>query len=177
MDPASISLVFAAVGAGMQYKAGQDQKKAGERTARMQEEAGKESQRIANQNAANTESETAEQVRRESIANKEADATRKLKVAGSGGTLSGSSKNFLDEQSQRQSDSIDWLKKSGKSRADIERAQGKYSSMTAKANASATRGALAGNTAKSLSGFADVASGLGNLYNPSTEVDNNSIWT
>lgn len=174
----AIPIVMGLAGAFMENKAAGKQRKAMENVARQQEAAGEQAKYIANQNAANTEAETAESVRRESIAADQAQANLRARAAASGGTGGGSTGNFIDTQQRTSDQYIDWLKKSGSSRAQIEREQGKYSSMTASSSAAGTRASTAGSKWAGLAGLTKAAGSIGDLYNPaSTGTDMNSIWT
>jgi hypothetical protein len=162
----AIPIIMAVGGAFMEYKAAGDREDAMDRVAQQQEAAGEKAKHIATQNAANIEAETAETVRRETTAAKQAEATRRGKLAASGGSVSGSSANFLEQQAAESDKYIDWLKKSGGSRAAIERERGAYSSASASATAAGTRASSAGGKTRALAGLASAAGGLGQLYNP-----------
>lgn len=179
----AIPIVLGIAGMFMQNKGERQQAKAVEGVAGKQEAAGEQAQRIAARNAANTEAETAESVRRETTAATQADATRKARLAASGAAYSGSGANFSEQQRGEADKYIDWLKKSGTSRANIEREQGVYAGLESDATAAGTRASVAGNKSKGLGSMlttmSGAAGGLGDLYNPakSTGLDMNSIWT
>ena len=181
MAAAAIPAVLAIAGAYMEHKAAGKQRKAVEGVAQNQEAAAEQAQRIANQNAANVEAETAEQVRRTEATNAAASAERVARMAASGGTASGSSQNFLDTQDARQKNDIDWLKQSGSSKANIAREEGRYANLTGKATASGTRASTAGSKTAGLGKLIGAGgSAFSGLYNPAGTtpgLDMNSIWT
>ncbi len=157
----ALPIILAVVGTAASFAGSMQQSKAQKRVAGQQQAAAEQSKRIAGQNAAAIEAETAETVRREGIAANTAQSKRRALAAAGGGTTYGSTGAFLDEQRARETDYINWLKKSGQSQAAIEREKGQYSFLTGSAAAAGTKARAKATKTKA---FVDLTSGGSNIY-------------
>lgn len=79
---------------------------------------------LGEKNAEFTEQETAEQVRRKEGAARYKEGMAQAQAAASGIKTSGSTDLYLSEMMAEHKREVDWVKKSGKSRAGIERSKG-----------------------------------------------------
>lgn len=162
----AIPALLSIVGTVFKFKGERDRGEAQEAAAEQQRAAAQEAERIGMKNAAAQEAETAESVRRETVAASEAAADRKVRAAASGGALTGGSTGaFLDEQSSRDANYIDWLKKSGASRADIEREKAEYAGMEGSIAADMTRQRAENTKLGSLGTLIGGAASIYDIYN------------
>ena len=120
-----VALVASAVSTGMQYKAGQDAKKAGRENARL------------------AQMEAAEEARRLQREQKKQQAAATARAAASGGTISGSSELFMKTQQQEHAKQLQWLKTAGKMQASVYRKQGSAAATQATGGAIGTLGSAA----------------------------------
>lgn len=159
MEWAPIALGF--IGTAANFIGGQQQASALKRAEQRQMAAAEQSRRNANLNAAAIEAETAEMTRREREAANEAESLRRARAAAAGGMETGSTAVFLDTQSRREDEYIDWLGRSGRSQAAIAREGGEYAYQTGMASAAATGGQAA---SARFGSYASLGTGLGGLY-------------
>ena len=136
------------------------QASAQEKAAEQQAAAAEEAQRISTMNAARIEAETAEMARREREASEEAQSQRRLVAAAAGGTGGGSTAAYLEEQAERESRYIDWLERSGASRASIARAEGGYARQTGMITAEATRSRASQSRMGAVGSLFDIYKGI-----------------
>ncbi len=87
--------------------------------------AGKDAEKLARQNAQNTQMEAERDARLEGKANAAELSQGRARLAASGVKMSGSGMSYLDELEATGRERENWIRKSGKSRADIERQEGK----------------------------------------------------
>lgn len=144
--------IMSAVGTGLSLVQGMS-------AAKKQEAAAEESRRLAQKNAANIEAETMEQKRREADAQKDVEAQTRARIAASGVTGAGSPKDYLDTMEAEHAKELDWLRKSGASRASIAKSEGNIAYRQGMASASST---MAGT-------FSNVISGAGTTYGYGTK--------
>ena len=137
----------AIIGAVYSIYSGMQEKKASKAAA-------KEQEAMAARNAALSEAETREEAARMQQAKDEQMAKSRAKAAASGVQTGGSMDIFMGAQDDKLRGEIDWLKKSGSSRADLIRQGGAFA-------ASQTR--QQGSTALA-SGIAGAIGGLGSAY-------------
>lgn len=130
---------LAIAGSLLSFVGARKQEKELKKAAANQQAAAVESKNIANRNAARIEAETAEEVRREKRDAQQRRDLALVKAAASGGTLTGSTGLYLDEMKDNDVQFLDWLQKSGSSKADIARREGNYNFLTGIAAASGTR--------------------------------------
>jgi len=104
--------------------------------AKKQKEAGKEGDKIAQQNAANTKAETDETIRRTKLSQEQALSASRARQAGSGVKSSGGSFDvYMSEMESTFKSDLDWIEKSGASKSNIESAQGRLAAKQGKASA------------------------------------------
>lgn len=156
-----VPIALSVLSAGAQFIGGQRQAAALERAEMQQRSAAEAARMNAARNAAAIEAETAESVRREREAATEASAMRRARAAASGGLETGSTAVFLDTQSRREENYIDWLGRAGSSRAALARDEGEVAYASGMASASATRGQA--STAR-FGSYAALGTGLGGIY-------------
>lgn len=108
-----------------------------DRAASEERSAAREAERLAAENASliEQEGEREQQLAREAQADTEAEA--RARIAASGGT--GSQDLVLDEMEARHSRSLEWMKRSTQSQADITRQGGRYQRQAGYASASRTK--------------------------------------
>lgn len=131
---------FAIASAILGFVGGMQQRSSLKKSAKAQAAAAEKSKRIANRNAARIEAETAEEVRRKKLENESRQSLTKARQAASGGLPTGSNAIFMETMEREDDLAVDWLKKSGSSRAGIAREEGEYSYMTGMAQSQATKG-------------------------------------
>ena len=127
-----------------------------------QRAAAEESRSIANKNAARIEAETHETLRREKQATEANQALSKARAAAAGGTQYGSTGVYQDTMEESDSAYLNWIAKSGASRADIAKSEGQFSWLTGMASADATHAQVVGakfDGLQSLIGGASAAYG------------------
>lgn len=117
-----IALALSAASAGMQYKAGQDAKKASRENARL------------------VQMENAEEARRLQREQAKQQSSAIARAAASGGALSGSSELFMKTQQQEHAKQLQWLKTAGKMQASVYRKQGSSAATQATGGAVGTLG-------------------------------------
>jgi len=113
-DPATWMVIISAAGAGYSIYAGERAEDVADKRAAEMEAQGRE-------NAKLIEAETQEQARRVSAQQREAESMALAKAAASGVQVSGSTKDYLSDMSTENKRQLDWLKKSGKSKANLAR--------------------------------------------------------
>ena len=125
------SFAIGAFGAAKSYS---ESKKA----AKGQRRAGEEARGIAAENAKRIEAETAESARRLKGQQDSNLSEAKARAAASGVNMRGSQGGFISNLASSYQQERDWLKKSGASKATIERRTGDYAVLQAKAGSAAT---------------------------------------
>lgn len=134
-----------AIYSGYQAKQGADhQSKAMKEAAEMQQAAGVEAKRVAEENALRIESEGQEQQRRLSEKMKLEESTAKARAAASGAVWTPEDENsslatVIKSQADENRRQLDWEKKAIASQAALTRSQGSYAQRAAEAQARATR--------------------------------------
>lgn len=118
------------------------------KTAKANEEAGVEAQRIAEQNAANIEAETAETMRRQESANAQMESRAFALAAASGGSVEGSTGRYLESMSEENTAQLDWMRTAGASQAAITRREGALQKRVYGIQAGAAEAAMWGSLAK-----------------------------
>lgn len=116
-----------------------------------QYESGKEAEKMAKENAKRARAETAEEVRRQQAANAQMEGLAKARAAAGGAKLTGTVSSYLDRLKEENLKDIDWMRRSGASRAGLEQRKGKV------AKSQATAGAV-GSLAGSASSFYSAGS-------------------
>ena len=125
-----------------------------QKVASQQKEAAKAAREIGNFNAANVRAETEEMARRQQLQNERLEATATARAAATGfKSGQGSLATYIQDLQQENTAELDWLIKSGMSRASLEEKKGEYSYLTGLANANAT----------SASGWSGLISGIGGV--------------
>jgi len=118
MTGAELAMVaISAAGTAYSIYSGMEAKDAADRQAAEQE-------RLARENAAAIEAETAENARRLSMQQAEREGMAMAKAAASGVKTSGSTGDYLSDMSTEHKRELDWLKKSGASQAGIAKQSG-----------------------------------------------------
>jgi hypothetical protein len=166
-------------------QAAQQQSKAQKEAAAMQEAAGVESKRVAEENALRIESEGQEQQRRLDEKMKQEEATGRARAAASGAVWTPEDENsslatVIKSQAEENARQLAWERKATASQAAISRRAGDYAYRSAQAQAAATRkGAkytAKGGQAAMIGGFLGAGKAVGQGaydYNAST-VDPNT---
>lgn len=103
--------------------------------ARKQKKAGKEAQRLADQNAARQRKETEETVRRTGASQRQAFGLTRAAGAASGIRGGGSTAQYLEEMQKTFQEDLDWITESGGSQESIMRAEGRLAKKQASAGA------------------------------------------
>ncbi len=88
-------------------------------TAKQQYDAGKQAEEIQDRNAQRVREETAEQARRLDLDQRRARAQLVARAEASGLKTTGSTSVYLDEFDKENTHQLDWLNRSGESRASI----------------------------------------------------------
>jgi hypothetical protein len=117
---ATAMVIATVVSAGMQYKAGQDQKKVGK------------------QNADRMRAESAEEARRMADAQESQLSDAKARASATGLATTGSQLGFLETLETKQKSELDWAKNSGASAASIAQKTSDIQSSTTKAGSLST---------------------------------------
>ncbi len=123
----AVPLVMGGVQAYTTYKGYKDQKKAA-----------KESERSYERDVEYQRMETEEQVRRTELEHQQQEAKARALAAASGTKVQGTVSMFLKEMEEENLREIDWIAKSGASRADIIRERGRMARKEGKARAQST---------------------------------------
>lgn len=147
MTGAEAMAVISILSTGYQIRANQ-------KARQQQKRANREAQKIADRNARRIEAETQEKARRTALQQERAESRALAKAAASGVSVEGSPEDFLAFMGEEHARQLGWLKRSGRSRADLARMEGKYSAAQGRAQ-------LAGMRSQAAS---DVVSGAGNTY-------------
>ena len=124
--------------------------------AKEQRKAAEQARDIGDFNAANVRAETEEMARRQQLQNERMESTAQARAAATGfksGT--GSLATYINDLKQENQAELDWLVKSGQSKAEIEAMKGEYSYLTAKSIADAT---AAEGTTNLISGIGSTVS-------------------
>lgn len=146
-----IAAIAGVAGSYMSYKSQSE-------AAAAQEDAARESQRLAELNAINEERETARQAENLRLAQSKEEAENRARLAASGISYDqqGSYGLSLKEQEKINREQLGWLKQSGANQADILRRQGKTSYDIAKANAKTTQYGAYGAITGGIQGLYDT---------------------
>ena len=142
---AGTAAVMSIIGTTYSIKSGIEQKRAMEKAAEEQE-------RLAMQNAANIEAETAESVRRASAEAAKRESAAKALTAASG--RSGTIENVLGDLGAENARQIAWLAASGQSQANLARMGGQVEAGISRAKADQ----ILANT------YSNLFSGVGSTY-------------
>lgn len=156
MGPAVPYIALAFTVGGTVYSVAEQRK-----AARQQEGAAAEAEKIGRQNAAVIESETRESAKRQKLADDQTSGKARALAAASGVESTGSVGTFLSDLDTAQTESLNWLVKSGENRARIAQLTGEYTAAQGRAGASGTR---AGAVSSTISG-ANSAFNIGDSQN------------
>lgn len=96
-----------------------------------------QSEQLARENALLIEAEGREEERRATEENVSAQAEMRARSAASGTTGEGSQQIYMTSEQEKFDKDVAWLRKSTKSRADLERKQGKYAAASMKSQGKA----------------------------------------
>ena len=165
--------IVAVATAAMAVYQGYQQSAALQESAKMQERAGQEAQRVADENASRVEAEGAEQQRRMDLKQKQEEATARAQAAASGAVYTpedeenDSISNVLTAQKEENKRQLDWEKLATKSQADSMRKQGAYENTMARYQAkslksqakSAVQGGWISGITAGVSGMAGASTG------------------
>lgn len=138
-----IGIVLSVGGAIMQYRSQQEANDARRDAAAKQEDAARQSRRLAELNAINKERETTQELANLKGQTNREEALSRARAAASGVNMgTGSFGLALEDQEQSNREQYAWLKQTGASQADILREQGKYSELQGMAGADVTRAGM-----------------------------------
>lgn len=154
MTGAEAMVIVSMMGTAYQIQANQ-------KAQRQQRRANREAKKIADRNAQRIEAETQEKARRTSMQQGRAESRALAKAAASGVSLEGSPDNYLAFMGEEHARQLGWLRKSGRSRAELAQMKGKHSAAQGRAR-------LAGMRAQAAS---DVVSGAGQTYTWGSRAD------
>jgi hypothetical protein len=139
----AIPIILLAASAAISYKSYSDQKKAA-----------KNAEKIGMMNAAATEAEAAEQARRLKE-NQMRVLAETSALSAASGVAGGSQDIYLSDMAESQMSELNWVKKSGASRAEIERLSGQYQKKQGEAAALGTLSTAVQKTGSAYSAGAD----------------------